>query len=276
MAGGQQSRVNAFGVAIDALNMRSAVNAVFLAVKSGSNSYVCLTGAHGIVEARRNPAFANALKNATLVMPDGMPTVWIAKWQGFTEVDRVFGPDLMLRVIDESQRTGERHFFCGGNPGVAEQLAETLQERYPKAQFVGTYTPPFRPLTPEEEIDFSREIEESRPDIVWMGISTPKQEIFMQHSHARLNTKVMIGVGAAFDFHTGRLKDSPNWVKRAGLQWLHRLAQDPRRLWWRYLRTNTVFLYLAAIELLRRQHHPLAPKATERDTVAAAKNSFAD
>jgi N-acetylglucosaminyldiphosphoundecaprenol N-acetyl-beta-D-mannosaminyltransferase len=274
MAAPQSSRVNAFGVAIDALNMRTAVDAVFDAIKRESRSYICLTGAHGIVEARRDPALADALEKATLVLPDGMPTVWIAKWQGFTGVDRVFGPDLMLRVFDESQQSGERHFLCGGNPGVAEHLAHALQSRYPRVRIVGTHTPPFRPLTPTEETDFLRAIEESRPDIVWMGISTPKQEIFMQQFHARLETKVMIGVGAAFDFHTGRLKDSPNWMKRAGLQWLHRLAQDPRRLWWRYLRTNTIFLYLAAMELLRRKHYPLAPKTTEHE--AARESSFAD
>jgi N-acetylglucosaminyldiphosphoundecaprenol N-acetyl-beta-D-mannosaminyltransferase len=128
---------------------------------------------------------------------------------------------------------------------------------------VGPYTPPFRELTETEELDLARRLDECKPDIVWVGISTPKQELFMSQYCGRFNVRVMVGVGAAFDFHTGRLKDSPYWVKRSGMQWLHRLLQEPGRLWWRYVRTNTIFVYLALLSLARG----FAPASSPRNSV---------
>lgn len=253
----KSERFNVFGIAMDAVNLPTAIASTLAATKSGTNRYVCLTGAHGIVEARRDPLLARSFRNALLVLPDGMPTVWIAWWKEFYHVDRVFGPDLMLGVIDESQASGERHFLLGGKPGVAEELRQRLQARYPKANIVGTYTPPFRRFNSAEEAELATLLEECRPDIVWIGIGTPKQELFMSEYVGRLKVPVMVGVGAAFDFHTGRLKDSPQWVKRAGLQWFHRLVQDPKRLWWRYLRTNTLFLAHAAMALFRLRKYPI-------------------
>jgi N-acetylglucosaminyldiphosphoundecaprenol N-acetyl-beta-D-mannosaminyltransferase len=249
-------RFNVLGIAMDAMNLPTAIASTLAATKSGKNQYVCLTGAHGIVEARRDPLLVRAFRNAFLVLPDGMPTVWIAWWKQLYHVDRVFGPDLMLGVIEESQKSGERHFLLGGNPGVAEELAKRLQTRFPAARIVGTYTPPFRRLNSSEEAELATLLEELRPDIVWIGIGTPKQELFMSEYVGRLKVPVMVGVGAAFDFHTGRLKDSPQWVKRAGLQWLHRLLQDPKRLWRRYLRSNTLFLSHAAMALFRLRKYP--------------------
>jgi N-acetylglucosaminyldiphosphoundecaprenol N-acetyl-beta-D-mannosaminyltransferase len=256
----KSERFNVFGIALDAVNLPTAVTSVLRATKAGRNKYVCLAGAHGIVEARRDPRLAEAFRNAFLVLPDGMPTVWMAWWQALYHVDRVFGPDLMVEVISQSQASGERHFLLGGNPGVAEELASRLNTRYPKARIVGTYTPPFRRLNVAEEAALIARLEKCRPDIVWVGIGAPKQELFMSEYLGRLKVPVMVGVGAAFDFHTGRLTDSPRWVKRAGLQWFHRLVQEPKRLWWRYLRTNSIFLALAAMKLLRVRKFPLLPE----------------
>jgi N-acetylglucosaminyldiphosphoundecaprenol N-acetyl-beta-D-mannosaminyltransferase len=232
--------------------MCSAVEKVFAAV-NGAPAYACLAGAHGIIEARRSPELAKAYREAELVLPDGMPTVWIGHSQGHATMDRVFGPDLMLQVFDRSQRTKHRHFLCGGKPGVAEELSQALLARFPDAEIVGTYTPPFRQLTAAELEELRETIARCKPDFFWVGLSTPKQEIFMLQQHRLLGTKVMIGVGAAFDYHTGRITDSPQWVKRAGLQWLHRLVQEPRRLLWRYVRTNTIFLTLWLSSWLRSQ-----------------------
>ena len=266
-------RIDVFGVEVDPLDLRSAVAAVLRATKEADNSYVCLCGAHGVVEALRNARLAQAFKKAKIVLPDGTPTVWVGRKQGFASVERVFGPDLMLAVIGASQLSGERHFLLGGNSGVAVELAETLRLRFPKAVIVGTYTPPFRPLTTNEESELGTLIAKCRPDIIWVGISTPKQELFMQQYSSRFAARVMIGVGAAFDFHTGRLKDSSQWVKRAGFQWLHRLAQEPRRLWWRYLRTNTIFIALALKSLFRRKGFQTSPEVAEQPTMHLLSDS---
>jgi N-acetylglucosaminyldiphosphoundecaprenol N-acetyl-beta-D-mannosaminyltransferase len=276
----KSKRFNVFGIAMDAVDLPTAIASTLAAVHSGANQYVCLTGAHGIVEARRDPLLAKAFRNALLVLPDGMPTVWVAWWKRLYHVDRVFGPDLMLGVIEQSQNFGERHFLLGGNPGVAEELRQRLQAGYPKANIVGTYTPPFRRLDSAEEAELVTLLEKCRPDIVWVGIGTPKQELFMSEYVGRLKTPVMVGVGAAFDYHTGRLKDSPQWVKRAGLQWCHRLIQDPKRLWSRYLRTNTLFLAHAAMALFRFRKYPLltgdSPARSEEPASRVAETSLAD
>ncbi len=160
---------------------------------------------------------------------------WVGWLQGFSKMDRVFGPDLMGSICEISVARGYRHFLYGGATGVAELLKEKLENKFPGLQIVGTYTPPFRSLTAhEEEALFSR-LAELKPDILWVGLSTPKQERFMAHYVDQLRVPLLVGVGAAFDYHTGRINDCPDWIKRAGLQWLHRLIQDPRRLSKRYL-----------------------------------------
>jgi N-acetylglucosaminyldiphosphoundecaprenol N-acetyl-beta-D-mannosaminyltransferase len=212
--------------------------------------YVCVTGVHGIMEAHRNPNFRHALSKATLVVPDGMPTVWVGRWQGHRDMRRVFGPDLMLELCRQSISAGYTHFFYGGNRGVAQELASTLSRCIPGLKVVGAETPPFRPLNGVEKLALKRRLSQANPDIVWVGLSTPKQELFMAENLADFNCRIMIGVGAAFDFHTGRLKDSPGWMKSAGLQWLHRLCQEPSRLWKRYLINNSSFVGKIALQAL--------------------------
>jgi N-acetylglucosaminyldiphosphoundecaprenol N-acetyl-beta-D-mannosaminyltransferase len=247
-------RVNVLGVGISAIHMEQVADLFSQAIESGKRNYVCVTGVHGIMEAQRDPGLRRALNSSFLSTPDGMPTVWIGKLRGFSGMGRVFGPDLMLKVCEMSQSRGYTHFLYGGNPGVGENLSRALIERFPNLKIVGTYTPPFRPLTPAEEEDLAATIGALRPDVLWVGLSTPKQERFMKEHVGKLDAKVMVGVGAAFDFLTGAIQDAPPWVKNAGLQWLHRLMQEPGRLWKRYLLANPQFVWNAALQLagLRR------------------------
>jgi N-acetylglucosaminyldiphosphoundecaprenol N-acetyl-beta-D-mannosaminyltransferase len=174
---------------------------------------------------------------------------------------RVFGPDLMLEVCRRSAGTGIRHFLYGGKPGIADELAAGLQHRFPGIKVVGTFTPPFRPLEPSEQHALERQLEAASPDIVWVGLSTPKQEKFMAANFQRLPGKIMVGVGAAFDIHTGHVKDAPRWIKDAGLQWAHRLCQEPRRLWKRYLVNNSAFLVAISLQLFGVRRQPLPPSS---------------
>jgi N-acetylglucosaminyldiphosphoundecaprenol N-acetyl-beta-D-mannosaminyltransferase len=250
-------RANVLGVGVHAVDMASAVQMIANAVATRRKGYVCATGVHGVMEAQRNASLRTVFSRALMVVPDGMPTVWMGHLQGLRQMRRVFGPDLMLAVIGDRALRDCSHFLYGGAPGVARELAASLRRNFPEAQIVGTYTPPFRTLDHTEASELQQTIDRLRPDIVWVGLSTPKQEKFMAKYLPHLNTTVMIGVGAAFDFHTGRLKDSPAWVKQLGLQWLHRLLQEPRRLWKRYLLNNPAFLVNAFLQLTSIRHFDL-------------------
>lgn len=242
-------RVNILGVGVHSIDMRQALEWIRRAIEDEQKGYVCVTGVHGIMEAQKNPELRSILNRSLLTTPDGMPTVWVGRLRGFSGMKRVFGPDLMLATCEMSVEREYSHFFYGGTAGVAEALKEGLKRRFPGLRVVGTFTPPFRPLNPAEETSLRNMVAESRPDIFWVGLSTPKQERFMAHYLPHLDTKVMCGVGAAFDVHTGRIQDAPDWVKNAGLQWLHRLIQEPGRLWKRYLFNNPRFVLKAAAQL---------------------------
>ena len=244
------------GIPVAPLDMESAVARVKEELQSFRHGYICLIGVHGIMEAQRNPELAQIYAHATLVVPDGTPTVWVGRWQGFHNMRRVAGPDLMLEVFGRKEFAGCTHFLYGGEEGVAEELRERLARRFPWVHILGTYTPPFRELTLQEESSLATQIRELKPDMIWVGISTPKQERFMMRFLPQVDCTLMFGVGAAFDFHTGRIKDSPEWVKRAGLQWLHRLIQEPRRLFWRYARNNPAFLWHIALQLTGLRSYP--------------------
>lgn len=163
----------------------------------------------------------------------------------------------MLKVCEMSLQKGYTHFLYGGDVGVAQQLGEVLLRKFPGIKIAGTYTPPFRPLNGDEEAELLRLVSQHKPDICWVGLSTPKQERFMAEYLHKLDTTVMIGVGAAFDFHTGRVKDAPQWMKTAGLAWVHRLCQEPRRLWKRYLKANPRFVCEITLQLLRLKSYDL-------------------
>jgi N-acetylglucosaminyldiphosphoundecaprenol N-acetyl-beta-D-mannosaminyltransferase len=205
------------------------------------------------MEASRDPEFRKILDSALLVLPDGMPTVWVGRFQKHREMKRVFGPDFMTEVCSRSATNRYTHFLYGGKPGVAEDLQCCLERQFPGINIVGTFTPPFRPLNTQEQNSLTHKVAALRPDIVWVGLSTPKQERFMAEMMGRLECRLMIGVGAAFDIHTNRISDAPRWVKNAGLQWVHRLCQEPGRLWKRYLVNNSAFLWHLGLQIVGLQ-----------------------
>jgi N-acetylglucosaminyldiphosphoundecaprenol N-acetyl-beta-D-mannosaminyltransferase len=237
------------GVRVSAINMERAVELADQWISAGRPGYTCVCAVHSIMEAQKEERYLEILNRAAFNLPDGMPLTWIGRLQGQLGMDRVCGPDFMLEMCRLSVERGYRHFLYGGRPGVVEQLGANLRRRFSGIKIVGTYTPPFRNLNAEEERELVNQVHESRPDILWVGIGAPKQERFMAHYVQQLQVPLMVGVGAAFDYHTGRIRDSPNWVKRAGLQWLHRLIQEPRRLWWRYMSSNPAFLWNVAWQL---------------------------
>ena len=243
--------VDILGVKVSAINLPKTVALADMVIRSGKGGYVCVTGVHGVMEAQKDPLFRKILNDAIINTPDGMPMSWVGWLSGFRTMNRVYGPDFMLALCELSVQRGYRHFLFGGKPGVAPALQTALQARFLGLNVVGTYTPPFRALTSAEEIGLFSLVRTLQPDIIWVGLSTPKQEKFMATYSARLHVPLMVGVGAAFDIHSGQSRDAPDWVKRSGLQWLHRLAQEPRRLAPRYLKNNPLFLLLVSRQLAR-------------------------
>jgi N-acetylglucosaminyldiphosphoundecaprenol N-acetyl-beta-D-mannosaminyltransferase len=245
--------VDVLGVRVNAITMDEALDLLDHYITTGLQTYVCVTGVHGVMESRRDEQLRRIHNAAGLVTPDGMPLVWWARWRGWGHTERVYGPDLLLACCQRSITTGYRHFFYGGQPGVPELLARRLTRRFPWLAVAGTCAPPFRPLAPEEDDEIVKRINDAGADIVWVGLSTPKQEYWMAQHVGRLDAAVLIGIGAAFDFHAGLKVQAPHWMQRSGLEWAFRLATEPRRLWRRYLTNNPAFMALALRELLRRR-----------------------
>jgi N-acetylglucosaminyldiphosphoundecaprenol N-acetyl-beta-D-mannosaminyltransferase len=245
-------KVNVLGVRVSVIDQNRARDILFDDVRAGRRGYVAVTGVHGVMEAQDDAAFRAILNNALLTTPDGMPMVWMGKLQGKTGIARVYGPDLVLNLCEHSCVKNFSHFFYGGATGVADELARQLERRFPGLNIAGTYSPPFRPLNRDELSELQKRVEETQPDFFWVGLSTPKQERFMaEHLDLLPQTKIMIGVGAAFDLLTGRVKQAPPWMQRSGLEWLFRLSQEPRRLSKRYLINNPRFAIRAAAQLAK-------------------------
>jgi N-acetylglucosaminyldiphosphoundecaprenol N-acetyl-beta-D-mannosaminyltransferase len=255
MIGSDQPRVNILGVGISAISMESALDQSEALLARGDKGYICVTGVHGIIEAQSDETFRTILNKSFLCAPDGMPTVWLGHLHGFKHMTRVYGPDFMANLCERSVRSGYRHFLYGGKPGIAEELRAELLRRFPGMQIVGTYTPPFRPLNAEEEQDLGLQLKASQADILWCGLSTPKQERFISAYLDRLPVKLMVGVGAAFDLLSGNLDEAPDWMKQSGLQWLYRLIKEPKRLWRRYLINNPRFIWLSFLQLSRLRRY---------------------
>lgn len=209
--------------------------------------YIALTGMHGVSESIRDLGFRKILNSASLVVPDGMPLIWLARWHQHPIERRVCGADLMEAFC---QQTGSRyrHFFYGGAPGVAERLAQCLRNRH-NITLAGTYTPPFRRLTNEEENEVAARVQAAAPDVMWIGLSTPKQERWMYDHKNKFLVPVMFGVGAAFDFNSGKLRRAPDWMGNLGLEWLFRLLAEPKRLWKRYLVTIPIAIWSVSLEM---------------------------
>ena len=246
-------RYNVLGVGVSALTLASACEHVVAARGRKHLGYICVTTVHGVSEARANEDFRAILNRSYLTTPDGMPLVWL----GPKGVERVYGPDLLLAACDAGRAAGLRHYFYGGAPGVAEELRRRLTARFPGLEVVGTFTPPFRPLTAEEFGALQADVARAQPDVIWVGVGTPKQERFMAAHAGVLETGLLIGVGAAFDFHSGRVRQAPRWMQRSGLEWLSRLAMEPRRLGPRYLVTNPLFVLRLLAQKLGLKRYPL-------------------
>jgi N-acetylglucosaminyldiphosphoundecaprenol N-acetyl-beta-D-mannosaminyltransferase len=247
-------RVNILGVKVSALNMNQTIQRIIFWCSEKIPNYVCVTPAHGIMDCWSNPDLRSIFNGSGMTTPDGMAVVWLLKLYGYKSVSRVYGPDLMLSVCQISISQNYRHFFYGGAPGVAEKLAENLRFRYPGLQISGIYSPPYRELTPDEDQNIIHQINTACPDIVWVGISTPKQERWMQEHVRKLNAPVLIGVGAAFDFLSGNKKQAPKWMQKYGLEWLFRFLSEPRRLWRRYIK-YPLFVILAMAQYLGITHY---------------------
>jgi len=244
-------KVNVLGIGISVLDQNRAREFLFDSARSGRRGYVTITNVHSVSEAQHDVELRQVLNNALLATPDGMPLVWMGWLQGHYSIRRVYGPDLVLNLCEHSRENGFSHFFYGGKPGVAAELADVLQRRFPGLHVAGTFSPPFGPLNKEELAALVNRVRRTQPDFFWVGIGMPKQEKFMAKYLSILpEAKIFIGVGAAFDFFTGRVRQAPRWMMHLGLEWLFRLFQEPKRLWRRYLIYNPLFIIRAVGQLL--------------------------
>jgi N-acetylglucosaminyldiphosphoundecaprenol N-acetyl-beta-D-mannosaminyltransferase len=239
-------RCNLLGVQVSAINMQEALEIIQGWIERGEQQYVCVVPAHSIMDAYHQPELRPLFNAAGLCTPDGMGVVWLLKWYGYPHVSRVYGPDLMLAVCERSLSKGWSHFFYGGAPGIAERLVECLQARLPGLQVAGVFCPPFGELSVAEERQVVEQINASAADIVWVGISSPKQERWMAKHRQSLQAPVLIGVGAAFDFLSGAKPQAPRWMQRNGFEWLYRFIHEPRRLWRRYIQYPLFIILIAA------------------------------
>jgi len=213
-------------------------------VRSGKRGYVVAAAVHCVMVCQEDEEMREAVLGASLTVPDGQPLKWALNALGHDLSDRVYGPELMARYFERSAATGVRMYLYGGrNQGALVQLARNLRLRHPGIQIVGGYSPPFRALPADAEPEVAREINHSGADVVWVGIGVPKQEKWMAHMRDKLVSPLLVGVGAAFDFHADLVPQAPNWMQTLGLEWLYRLVQEPRRLWRRYLRYNPRFVF---------------------------------
>ena len=246
--------LNITGTNINVTSYKEVVDLVASWLSRGNSAgekrarYICITSVHGIVIARWDPELRNALNGADVVTPDGMPVVWALRSFGATGQQRVYGPTLMLQLCRAAERRRHRVFLYGGQPDVLNTLCQKLEARYPELIIAGTYSPPFRPLTKVEDEHVKQMVSGSKADLVFVGISTPKQEKWMAAHQMDFPGKVLVGVGAAFDFHADRVRQAPQWMQQAGLEWFFRLLMEPTRLWKRYVLITPQFLPLWALQ----------------------------
>jgi N-acetylglucosaminyldiphosphoundecaprenol N-acetyl-beta-D-mannosaminyltransferase len=251
------SRVNILGVGVSSINMQMALDQIGAWIARDERQYVCVANVHTVTLSQSDARLCQINNQAGMVTPDGMPLVWLCKLHGHRQVERVYGPELLLAVGKRSLDTGWSHYFYGGLPGVAEHMSENLYKRFPGLKIAGCYSPPFHPIGSGEDSEGLHRINSSGADILWIGLGAPKQEYWMADHLGKADVPVMVGVGAAFDFLSGAKRQAPEWIQRMGFEWLFRLAYEPGRLWKRYLFNNPVFMFLVVMQLLKIKHYPI-------------------
>jgi N-acetylglucosaminyldiphosphoundecaprenol N-acetyl-beta-D-mannosaminyltransferase len=244
------------GISFYESSLNDAISSLFKQISSEAVIYnqtrcISVTGAHGLVEAYKDASFKSILLQNYWNLPDGMPLVWWGQLKGYSQIDRCYGPDFFEGLMQATSSMEVAHFFCGGKPGVAEELKLATEIKWGNKNVTGTYSPPFSPMQEADWAALVSKIIESKAQVIWIGLSTPKQEKFAFELSRRVNVKFIITVGAAFDFQTGRLAQAPKWMQRAGLEWFFRLLKEPRRLWKRYIEIVPKFAILAGVDLIR-------------------------
>lgn len=246
------ANLDVLGVPVSAVNL-SAVTARFAHwIAERSRHYVCVRDVHGVVLCQDDPQLMRIHRNASLNTPDGMPLVWLLRAHGFDTADRVYGPDLVQAVGSAPELKHARHYFYGGRNGSTAAMIASLRQRFPGIEIAGDYEPPMRAAGEHETPEVIEVINRARPDIVWVGLGTPKQEYWMSEHRQAIEAPIMIGVGAAFDFYAGTAAQAPRWVQRSGFEWLFRVWVDPKRLGQRYARIVPRFIAMVARDYARR------------------------
>lgn len=249
----EHKRFDLLGVRVSAVDLPNACGIIEDFISDKKKAYVCVAPVSTIVSCQEDENYRRVVNGADMVTPDGMPVVWCAKLAGHGEVRRTYGPDLMLMVCERGVEKGYKHFFYGATPEVLRKLEARLADRSPGINVVGRYAPPFRELSAQEEQEIVDKIDQLGPDIVWIGLGSPKQDFWMKQIRGKLNAPVLIGVGAAFDFLSGAKPQAPRWMQNVGLEWFFRLCNEPKRLWKRYLIGNTKFLYFLLRQKIDRR-----------------------
>ncbi|WP_297527354.1 WecB/TagA/CpsF family glycosyltransferase [Thiohalobacter sp.] len=234
---------------VNRMDMPRALNAVENRLRQGGGGYICFSNVHTVVTSRNDPDLRAATNNSFLSLPDGRPLSLYARLCGYQDVAQVAGPDFMEHCL--AALPGARHFFLGATENTLARLRATIEGRHPDAVIVGMYSPPFRPMTDDEHATIVDMIRAASPDFIWVGLGAPKQEKWMANNWEEFKPSILMGVGAAFDFHAGTVKRCPPWMRSVSLEWLYRLCREPRRLWKRYLVTNSLFLWYVASDALR-------------------------
>jgi N-acetylglucosaminyldiphosphoundecaprenol N-acetyl-beta-D-mannosaminyltransferase len=241
------------GINVSAINLALACQLVESCIENKEKIYICVAPVSTLVSCHEDPRYRNVVNEADIVTPDGMPLVWWARRKGFKQVQRTYGPDFMLALCDFGQNQEYKHYLLGATVDTCRKLEQNLKTRFLDIKIVGAFSPPFRELSEEENQQMIEDINSAHPDIVWVGLGSPKQDFWMKRNRDKINASVLVGVGAAFDFIAGVKPQAPRWMRQSGLEWLFRLCSEPQRLWKRYLIGNTKFIYYLLRDFIIRK-----------------------